>query len=252
MYYPSAIDVPLTKTLQTSNYLLVTHISCLTSLLALALDIFMDMCAKNATISAAVHMKERCLMFLALTVTSITYISLQLDASIAYFYVAANYSRGNILLAAVYTSVYSELKGKTCPYIINGIVVSFMFWEISTTIGAYAIYYRFPMLDSITLVMQITGYCIGVIALARWLYVVIQNKRRSGMKISFENFTLEENNCFAYLVPIPIYIPITFVWSIATNDFSWYSHSEANCVFIMSPLNVVHAGLDILKDKVKV
>ena len=43
-------------------------------------------------------------MFLALTITSIIYTSLRMDAFIAYFYIAANYSRGIILLAAVYSS----------------------------------------------------------------------------------------------------------------------------------------------------
>ena len=195
-------------------------------------------------------------MFLALTVTSIIYLSFRTNKSIALFYVAANYSRGHILFAAVYTAgtysaqvylfcaqfylvngqyvlVYSELKEKACPYIINGVAASFMLWEVSATIGIYATYYHFSTMDSIMFVLQSIGYCIGVIAIARWIFIVIRNKRNNGMKVSFENFTLEENSGFAYAVPIPIYIPITLLWSIATNDYSWNSRSELNCVFIM-------------------
>ena len=195
-------------------------------------------------------------MFLALTVTSIIYLSFRTNKCIALFYVAANYSRGHILFAAVYTAgthsaevylfyaqfylvngqyvlVYSELKEKACPYIINGVAVSFILWEVSATIRTYAIYYHFPKLGPIMFVLQSIGYCIGVIALARWIFIVIRNKRNNGMKVSFENFTIEENSCFAYSVPIPIYTSITLLWSFATNDYSWYSRSELNCVFIM-------------------
>ena len=49
-------------------------------------------------------MKERCLIFLALTVTSVVYLSLRSSALISFYYVAAHYVRSIIITASVYSS----------------------------------------------------------------------------------------------------------------------------------------------------
>ena len=61
------------------------------------------------------------------------------------------------------------------------------------------------------------------------MYLVAIRKRLGSN--DFLQFTMDEYNCFAYLVPMIVYVPASFAWTFATGDYSWYTHTEQNCIY---------------------
>lgn len=116
-----------------------------------------------------------------------------------------------------------------------GITIACSTWISSSVLNTYALFLNSETIVYVSGVLNFFSYCCLVATVVRWIYsVVIQQQRRGGGAIiDFDQLTMEEYNCFAYLPPMIFYIPASFAWTIITNDQFWQTHTEENCVYIM-------------------
>ena len=116
-----------------------------------------------------------------------------------------------------------------------GITIACSTWISSSVLNTYAVFLNSELIGHVSGMLNFLSYCCLVATVVRWIYLVViqQQRRGGGAIIDFDQLTMEEYNCFAYLPPMIFYIPASFAWTIITNDQFWYNHSEENCVYII-------------------
>ena len=133
--------------------------------------------------------------------------------------------------------MYSELKEKKDALVTIGITIACSTWIFCSVLNSYAVFLVSVSLVYITGMLNFFSYCCLVATTLRWIYLVAiqqqQQRRGGGSVIDFDQLTMEEYNCFAYLPPMIFYIPASFAWTIITNDQFWHTHTEENCVYII-------------------
>jgi hypothetical protein len=129
--------------------------------------------------------------------------------------------------------VYSELEGKKDPVLTKGITISCAIWIFANVLNSYSMFIDFTLLPLISAVLNFISYCILVATVVRWVYLLVV-RQRLGTNKSFQ-LTVDEYNCLAYLVPMIVYVPASFAWTIIFESgyYSWYDHTEQNCIYII-------------------
>eukprot|EP01036_Dinobryon_divergens_P022753 gene22753-31042_t len=220
------------------------------------MDILMDIGAQNNEISSAIRLKERVVIFLGLFLLGAVYLSCRSWSYIADLYVAVHFAKTNSMIAAVYCAIYPELISKGDAFLHYGMSWPFCIWLIANVLQTYSVYYDWTTVSVYIAVAQTLCFITISAATVRWLYLV--TLRQSASRFHFNLLTLEEFTFFAYWFPALLYTPTAVFWKIATADLMWKNHTPENLMFQMcchcfmgSPLNVVHAGLDIVRSEVQ-
>ena len=119
---------------------------------------------------------------------------------------------------------------------MRGIVIACILWMFSSVLNSYAVFLNSESIVYSSALLNLGSYSAWVATIVRWIYLVVKKHRQrqgGGAIIDFGQLTMEEYNCFAYLLPMIFYIPASFAWTVITGDQFWYNHSEENCVYII-------------------
>ena len=127
--------------------------------------------------------------------------------------------------------MYSELEGKKDPWITKGITFASALWIFASVLNSYAMFVDFTLLPQISGALNFISYCVLVVTIIRWIYLVAIRQRLGTNE--FFQLTVDEYNCFVYLVPMIVYIPASYAWTIIGKDYSWNVHTEQNCIYII-------------------
>mmetsp|Transcript_25141 Transcript_25141/g.36099 ORF Transcript_25141/g.36099 Transcript_25141/m.36099 type:complete len:435 (+) Transcript_25141:42-1346(+) len=284
-------DSSLSYHIRNSTPLLITHISCITGVIPLIVDIFFDYYAKVSTISLAVRTNDQIVISLAFVLPSIIFVSFRTEEFMPQLYVALMYSKNLALLITVFNAVHKELQSKS-QSLRHGLFLGIVLFTTAVITITFVFYFDWP--NSILLVVLILQF-LSLITMTTvfifWIRAVAS--KQSVPIVRFDMLTIDEFTCLILFLPTILYGTANSLWNLICGDWRWQNRQENTLIFYMvvhfvfvvivstisgrivrmiamnnlkslglkqsfvryvsheirSPLNVVHAGLDILRSE---
>jgi len=225
-------DSSLSYHIRNSTPLLITHISCITGVIPLIVDIFFDYYAKVSTISLAVRTNDQIILSLAFVLPSIIYVSFRAKEFMPQLYVALMYVRNVALMITVYNAVHKELQSKSQP-LSCGLFLGIVLWLAGIVANTYAFYFDWST-STLPIVYSLHFLSIVIATTVFVLWVRAVAAKQNVHIIRFDMMTIDEYICLIFLLPTVLYGIANSLWQLLSGDWRWQSRHENTLVFYMA------------------
>jgi len=227
-------DSSLSYHIRNSTPLFITHISCITGVIPLIVDIFFDYYAKVSTISLAVRTNDQIVISLAFVLPSIIFVSFRTEEFMPQLYVALMYSKNLALLITVYNAVHKELQSKS-QSLRHGLFLGIVLFTTAVITITFVFYFDWPnsilllvsIFHSLSLLTMITVFIFWIRAVASKQNVPI---------VRVDMMTIDEFTCLILFLPAILYGMANSLWNLICGDWRWQNRQENTLIFYM----VVH------------
>jgi len=279
------LDSVLSKTLKSSELLRLAHACCVAASLPMAMDILLDYYLKFKNLSSSDRLMERSAIWLALVLPSIIYLKFFDVTDISMVYIVLNASQSSSIALLIWNAVMPEFARKSSHLLPVGSYMIVSLFVIRNMLRVYDLFFHIGLpFEQFIDYLTYSTYALAFGGGALWLFRTVQmNRNASYSHEEFQCFIFLQA-IFAYSVCALILELMNggSDWSVA-NETHLVSYAFLQLVIavmvtvlpgriaqmklfslnleilslkrmfvryvsheIRSPLNVVHAGLDIL------
>ena len=196
--------------------------------------------------SSVAQLKERSVILIVFAAFSILFLSCRSTEPIPQIFVAANYVRENILVAAVYCAgedilnftfskwsifdlVYPDKTSNIGTILEILLLLILLLWQLGNVFAVYSFLFDNQALNIVSTTIQAFTVFVMSFALLSWMRRIAN--RQKATLVRFDQLTVKEYVAISYIIPMILQGMAILIWNIYTGDISLQNYTVETLVF---------------------